>query len=359
MRNKRPKIGIVAPNISGKGGTETVLTKVINFDGFKEKVEFELFLSDGTKDYSWLNELKINKRNISINNHNGFRKIIKKITFFIRSSDDMILALGPKTILLAWIIRLIFFKKYKIVSWIHFSLVNGPVKHVNLIKYADYHFAISTGIVNQLLDMGVNRQKIFKIYNPVEKVSAVVQVSKDNIRRIVYVGRMTYFGQKNLKFLIDALSKLPKNRYYELNMYGDGEDVYKLKDYCSKILTENINVRWHGWTQNPWEKIELADVLVLTSIYEGFGMVLAEAISRGVPVVSTDAPVGPSDIVQNGKNGFLVEIGDVDNFASKVNCAVDCFHSVDKKEIKQSISYLYSESFYPRFKGALSQILGN
>ncbi|MBZ6001563.1 glycosyltransferase [Leuconostoc gelidum] len=359
MKDKIPTIMVVAPNLSGKGGTETVLTKIINYEKYEVNMTFKLFLSDGTTDEDWLTQLKLKKKNLYLNKYHGFRKNLKKITFFIFNRDDLILALGPKTILLAWIVRIAFFKKYKIISWIHFSLVNGHVKHANLLKLADKHLAISTGIVQQLMDMGIDHQKIYKIYNPVEKEDTTIPVSGDDIRRIVYVGRMTYDGQKNLNFLMKAMSKLPQYLTYELDMYGDGQDIDRLKNYCINILDDNIQVNWYGWVDNPWTAIQEADILVLTSTYEGFGMVLAEAISRGLPVVSTDAPVGPSDIIKNGENGFLVELENIDDFAYKMNYAIEYFHNMDKLMIKRSISQLYEDSFYPRLENALSSMLND
>lgn len=356
---KKKNIVIVAPNLSGKGGTETVLSKVLNFRDFGSKINMKIFLSDGTKSDEWLSKLNINQENIIINNKKGIGKAFEKIKFFIFSNDDVILALGPKTVLLAWLVRLCLFKKYKIVSWIHFSLCNSNVKNVQLLKLADYHLAISTGIVDQLQKMSVNEKRIYIVFNPVEKSLDVIPASKDNVGRIVYIGRLMLEGEKNLKFLIQALSRLPKTNNYIVDFFGDGEDKEKLIKYCADNLSENISVTWHGWVEHPWEKITNADILVLTSQHEGFGMVLAESISRGMPVVSTNAPVGPKDIVVNGKNGFLVELGNLNEFAKQMDFAISYFKSSDREEIKDSIDFLYDDSFYSRIKKAFEDILRN
>lgn len=359
MKSRREHITIIAPNLSGRGGTETVLTKVINHAHYERDIDFKLFLSDGTLDKKWLTQLKIPKKNIILNYSQGLMKVIKKINFLIFNNDDVILALGPKTVALARIIRIFFFKKYKIVSWIHFSLENGPVKHAGLLKLADQHLAISTGIVDQLVSIGVSTKKIYKIYNPVERQPSVISVSKDNIRRIIYVGRLTYYGQKNLQLLINSLANLPQDKKYKIDFYGDGDDALKIKKLCMDILSENITVYWHGWVADPWDSITEADILVLSSTYEGFGMVLAEAISRGLPVVSTDVPVGPNDIIKDYENGFLVELDNVNEFAKKIDYAIEYFHNKDKAEIKKSISHLYSEAYYSRLSYAFLKILND
>ena len=339
---KKKNIAIVAPNLSGKGGTETVLSKVLNFRDFGSKINMKIFLSDGTQSDEWLTKLNINQENIIINNKKGIGKVFEKIKFFIFSNDDVILALGPKTVLLAWF---------------HFSLYNSNVKNVPLLKLADYHLAISTGIFDQLQKMSVSEERIYTIYNPVEKSLDVIPASKDNVGRIVYIGRLMLEGEKNLKFLIQALSQLPKDKNYTIDFFGDGEDKEKLRKYCEDNLSKNVSVTWHGWVENPWEKITNADILVLTSQHEGFGMVLAESISRGLPVVSTNAPVGPKDIVVNGKNGFLVELGIIDEFAKQVDFAIKFFKSSSREEIKNSINFLYDDAFYSRLKNAFENIL--
>lgn len=357
---EKKNISIVAPNLSGKGGTETVLTKVINHKRYEKNIDFKLYLSDGTKFNEWLYYLDVPNENIIINKKSGFFKIVDKINFFIKNQDDVILALGPKTVLLAWLIRLLFFKKYTIVSWIHFSIQSSPVKGANLLKLADRHLAISTGITNQLINIGVKEEKIYTVFNPVEKSDDTIYPSNSSIYNITYIGRLMYEGQKNIHFLIDSLARLNKKNTYIINFYGDGEqeELNKIKQLCDDSLSENITVKYHGWVSNPWSEIKSTDVLVLTSSYEGFGMVLAEAISRGVPVVSTNAPVGPSDIIKDGINGFLVDIGETNEFAAKLDYAIHYFKKTDRKIIKDSIDFLYSENFYKRLDSAFNDFIG-
>jgi UDP-D-galactose:(glucosyl)LPS alpha-1,6-D-galactosyltransferase len=75
-------------------------------------------------------------------------------------------------------------------------------------------------------------------------------------------------------------------------------------------LNISDRVIWHGWLDNPWDEIHEATALVLTSDYEGLPMVIGEAMTRGVPVISTDCPTGPADYIEQGVNGWLIPTGD-------------------------------------------------
>jgi glycosyltransferase involved in cell wall biosynthesis len=100
-----------------------------------------------------------------------------------------------------------------------------------------------------------------------------------------------------------------------LNMYGNGE----LKVLCEQdVIRRKLNVHIHSAVPDIFEKYLEASMLVMSSLYEPFGLVLAEAMSCGLPVVAFDCPYGPADIINNGIDGFLVEDRNVDAFAERV-----------------------------------------
>jgi UDP-D-galactose:(glucosyl)LPS alpha-1,6-D-galactosyltransferase len=78
-----------------------------------------------------------------------------------------------------------------------------------------------------------------------------------------------------------------------------------------------------GWQDDPWRATGSGSALVLTSAFEGFGMILLEAISRGLPCISSDCESGPTDIIEDGKNGWLYPVANVDRLAELMQRVVD------------------------------------
>jgi len=87
-----------------------------------------------------------------------------------------------------------------------------------------------------------------------------------------------------------------------------------------------------GFQENPFKYIAKSDVFVLSSLSEGLPGSLIEAMALGVPVASTDCPSGPSEIIESGKNGILVPVGDAHSLASA------CISVLNDNELKNRLS---------------------
>jgi glycosyltransferase involved in cell wall biosynthesis len=132
---------------------------------------------------------------------------------------------------------------------------------------------------------------------------------------VLAVGKQSY--QKGYDRLLDAW-QMVESKYPEwhLDICGKIDLSYKLPEQCNALSINNV--RFYKPIKNIKEKYLNASICVLSSRYEGFGMVLIEAMSCGVPCVAFDCPHGPADIITDGEDGFVVPNGDIDAFAQAI-----------------------------------------
>lgn len=153
-------------------------------------------------------------------------------------------------------------------------------------------------------------------------------VSKTS-KNIVSIGRLTY--QKGYDLLIDAWS-LVESKYpnWSLHIYGEGEDRDKLEKMITDKSLENVALK--GLTSKIQAVYDNAAFYVMSSRFEGLPVVLIEAQSRGLPIVSFDCPSGPAEIIENGVNGYLVQNADIKALANRIS------YLIDNKQIRQDFS---------------------
>lgn len=164
-----------------------------------------------------------------------------------------------------------------------------------------------------------NKSKV--ILNAVEERFFTEAVCDDNRKDIVTCGRLT--NQKNHKLLIEAFSIISNSTDDNLVIYGDGNMLNELKELVSKKNLEK-RVLFAGTTNNVPAAIKNAKVFVLSSDYEGLPNVLMEAMTLGVPCISTDCPCGgPRSIIINGDDGVLVPVNDSNALAIAMKNLLD------------------------------------
>ncbi|MCG8345898.1 MAG: glycosyltransferase [Chlorobiales bacterium] len=136
---------------------------------------------------------------------------------------------------------------------------------------------------------------------------------------ILGVGRLVQ--QKDFPLLIRAFSRLRKRREARLMILGEGPLRPELEALVETLdLKKDISLP--GFIANPYAYMRCSALFILSSRWEGFGNVLVEAMACGTPVVSTDCPSGPSEILENGKWGRLVPVGDVNAMAFAMESAL-------------------------------------
>ncbi|WP_157785438.1 glycosyltransferase [Alicyclobacillus hesperidum] len=284
-----------------------------------------IFTQPSYVDTSWMSELgnvvyserkahglgpRFEGENILVSSILDLQSVLRKLP-----KPDVIVAMTPSATAIARAAIGVFGSDAPLlISWVHFNL--GALPDRTLIGYADAHLAISTGILNQIRQL--DPAKPVKLtFNPVHTRN-VQPIPRASEPTFVYVGRLD-MAQKRFDVLLQALSRL---RHYDWRLRVVGDVVLDSDD--TKVTIETLvkelklvdRIDWMGWQTSPWAVVESASALVLTSDWEGFPLVMVEALARGIPVISSNCPTGPADIVLPGVNGWLFEPGNVEQLSS-------------------------------------------
>lgn len=223
----------------------------------------------------------------------------------------------------------------------------------------------SNGVAEDLSKFLRKKGKIKVIYNPVvsEKLFELAEEAVDhpwfldkNIPIILAAGRLN--KQKDYPTLLKAFSLVLKEKKARLVILGKGEERKKLENLIEKLNISD-KVILLGFQKNPFKFMKRATIFVLSSKVEGFPNVLVEAMALGVPVVSTNCPSGPNEIIKNGENGFLVPVGDEKALAEAILRLLNDSSLKEKFSIesKKSIEKFRAERIIKEWEELFKEIL--
>ncbi len=305
-----------------KGGAERVIASLSN--EFIKKNDVSI-VTTIVCEYAYDIDSKINKYSLDDNktsknfiSKNIFR-IKKLINIIKKESPDIIISFLPEPSYRVLFAN-IFLKKKVIVS-----VRNDPNREYNsffkkllvkiLYKKAN-GFVFQTEDAKNWFSKDIQDKSIV-IPNPINSEFVCKPFAGEREKSIVTVGRLN--SQKNQKLLISAFSKI-SSEYpeYILKIYGDGNLKEELVSY-TKELNISDKVKFMGNSNNIKNDIYKTSLFVLSSDYEGMPNALMEAMSLGLPCISTDCPCGgPKMLIENEVNGILVKVNDIEDMENAI-----------------------------------------
>jgi len=227
--------------------------------------------------------------------------------------------------------------------------------------WADHIIANSDGVASDLIEcVGLPRNKVTRIYNHVEidEVLARAEATVDDewfapgaLPVILGVGRLTEV--KDWPTLIRAFALVRDNRAVRLVILGEGKERPAIQALVDELGLQG-DVHMPGFASNPYAVMAKAAMVVLSSRLEGLPNVLIEAMALGRPVVSTDCPSGPRELLDNGRLGPLVTCGDVPGLANAIQSVLDA--PLAPKMLKAWASHFHEDAIIPQY---LEVLVGN
>ena len=199
-----------------------------------------------------------------------------------------------------------------------------------LYPRADGIVAVSAGVADDLARVaGISRDRISVIHNPIVTDELLADASAPADHPwfsdggppvILAAGRLT--KQKDYPTLLRAFRRARDERELRLVILGEGEEREPL-EALARELGVSGDVDFAGYVANPYAFMARASLFVLSSAWEGFGNVVVEAMACGTPVVSTDCASGPGEILEAGRYGRLVPVGDDGALAGAMLATLD------------------------------------
>lgn len=330
MKTRKPKILMVYSNM-GEGGTQR--QRSILSGELCKKYDFTMALFQNIQLFKFYGEIIDIKAPTSENPLISIKNLIKRILSIRKIVHDNQIDVILSSSVIANMVCLLTKKLFRIdtplVITFNNSLkekaddmgIKGTVSlfaNRHLANYADKIVSVSKVLSEEISRMGFPREKAITIYNGLA-INEMLEKTKEPIEEeykrffkkavpvIISVGRLT--RQKNYSSLIEAFSMLRQRHNARLVLVGSGDEIDILKNQC-RTLGISDDVLFTGWHKNPYKFLNRSNVFVLSSLWEGFPNVLIEAMALGLPVISTNCPTGPDEIITNDNNGILIPIND-------------------------------------------------
>jgi len=318
-------IAFFLPSLAGGGAEKVFLHLAYVFCDHGIALDIVLGRAEGP----YLVDLPAKARVIDLKVEHMAASLFGLSKYLAKERPDVLLAAIPIANIVAVLAKKFTRVQTKIVACLHSvesrAIQSGPFGKRHLIQFlypmvmrtADSIIAVSHGVVKDFIEItGSSQGKVQVIHNPIvshllytKAAEAIIEpwFRSAEMPVILAVGRLS--AVKDFETLIRAFSVVRKKIYSQLIILGEGEERSKLENLLRELKLKD-DVHMPGFVNNPYKFMKNANVLVVSSISESFGNVLVEAMACGCQVVSTDCPVGPTEILERGTWGTLVPVGD-------------------------------------------------
>jgi glycosyltransferase involved in cell wall biosynthesis len=327
------KLLYVVPNLNNGGGVARVLSIKTNF--LIEKFGYEVHIltqnhGNSSLFYSFNEKIVLHDMILEGANFqflNNYRKSLNKQVASINPDIIIVCDNGLKAFTVPFILN----SKTPIIFECHGSIfmeenVSKNMFFSNFLRKLKYSFkSFGASKFNKIITLSEenreewSKKNSFVIPNPLWFSTAKeADLSQKNV---ISVGRHTY--EKGFDRLLEIWKKvIVKFPDWNLTIYGKSNPDFDLIALAKKLNIEN-NITFHEPIKNINEKYLEASIYLMPSRFEGFGMVLIEAMASGLPCISYDCPCGPRAIIKDNYNGFLIENGNENEFVKTVSNLID------------------------------------
>lgn len=209
--------------------------------------------------------------------------------------------------------------KFRLILWEHFNCtqphsITADLGRMYFLKYTDKLVVLTKRDQSNYIRKFNHKDKITQIHNPL--IAENVRLADVSKKRILSIGRVE--EQKGFDQIIEIGKQIAKYcDSWEWHIYGDG---WELAALSHRVLQEGLDdfIKFKGMFNQIEEVYPYYSIFAMTSRYEGMPLVLLEAYAHHIPMISFDCDCGPSEIIQDGKNGFLIPFFDNNLYSEKL-----------------------------------------
>lgn len=350
-------IAVYLPSLRGGGAERVMVTLANGFADRGHRVDLVLAKAEGP----YLAEVAANVRLVNLNSSRVLASLLPLARYLRRDRPHAMLSAMNHANIVAILARKLARVRTRLVVSEH----NAPSRSLRgggmartirflmrlLYPAADVIVCVSRGIEGELKHMfGLPAEKLRTIYNPLDldRIARLKTVPSDHPwlapdrpSVILAAGRLT--EQKDYPTLLRAFARLRRERPCRLIVLGEGSEREALLKLASALGIAD-DVDFPGFQENPFALMAACDIYVMSSAWEGLPGTLLEAMACGARVVSTDCRTGPAEILEDGKWGRLVPVGNAEALAEAMGAALidtvpqDTHERVDEFRLERALS---------------------